>query len=412
MTDKIKKISGSALKAAKWGAAALITGGVCGLVGTVFHFCVDFAAECFEKYSFFLYILPFVGLLIALIYRLARSRGNLSTDRVLEATRSDKSVPPIMAPLIFAGTVLTHMFGGSAGREGAALQLGGSISSVIGKAFKLKTPGMHITVMCGMAALFSALFGTPVAAALFVLEVVDVGVIHYKALLPCMLSSTVAYAIASVLGVAPMRFELPDDAFILTVKNVLGLAAISVSCGLVAILFCKALQFGEDLLKEKLKNDYIRIFICGTCVVLLTLIIGTRNYNGAGTAIIARAVAGNAMWYDWLLKLVFTVITIGGGYRGGEIVPSFFVGATFGCAFAHFVGLDPCFGAALGMIAVFCGVTNTPAASIIMACELFSGSCFIPIAFAAAVSYMVSGKCSLYHSQKFLESKFAWTEEG
>ena len=394
-----------------WTLLSVLAGALCGAVGALFHHALDHAGEWFAEYDWLLWLMPAAGLIIVLLYRLLRMPPDVGTDRVFESTRGEEGVPWQMAPLIFAGTFLTHLTGGSAGREGAALQLGGSLSCQIGRLFRLNKTRMHILEMCGMSALFSALFGTPIAAAFFAIEVVDVGMVRYRALLPAVLSSVTALLVSGLMGVEPTRFSLAEDLMGLGALDCLKTAALSVLCALLAILFCKVMHFVQGGAKKLIKNEYLRAVSAAAIVIAVSLILRTRDYNGAGMAVIRRALDGKAQPLAWLIKLLLTAVTLSGGFRGGEIVPSFFVGACFGCFAGGFLGMDPSLAAAIGMIAVFAGVTNAPAASIFMAVEMFSGSYFMLFALAVAVSFFASGKCSLYHSQKYLESKYVWDKE-
>jgi len=401
-----------ALGLTKWIAVASAIGCACGAVGAIFHKCVDASAAAFSRGETLLFFLPAAGLVIVTLYRMCRLPVSIGTDRVFESTRSKEGVPAAIVPLIFVGTVLTHLFGGSSGREGAALQLGGGIACLGGRLLKMKEREMHTAEMCGMSALFSALFGTPMAASFFVMEVVDVGVIHYQSLFPCVLSSISAYLVASHLGVHAERFLLPSGAVEIEALPMLRVLLLAALCGVIAILFCKAMHVSGKLLKKLMPNDYARAFVGGACVVAITLLLGTRDYNGAGMHVIERAISGEAEYEAWAVKLLLTCLTLGAGFRGGEIVPSFFVGATFGCIAGGMIGLDPSVSAALGMISVFCGVTNTPAASMLIALEMFGSEYLLPFGLAVGVSFLVSGRCSLYHSQHFLEAKYAWGKEG
>ena len=397
--------------ALNWACLTLLVGSICGLAGTAFHIALDKAGEWFAEYDWLLWLLPAAGLVITALYKLLKQPLSLGTDQVFESARDGNGIPWQMAPLIFAGTFLTHLTGGSAGREGAALQLGGSLSCLIGRAFRLHKTSMHVLEMCGMSALFSALFGTPVAAAFFAIEVVDVGMIRYRALLPAVFSSLTAFLVSSALGAAPTRFALPNGLIIANAAVCVRVAILALLCGLLAVLFCEAMHFSQKKLPQLLKNDFLRPLVCAALLIVLTQLLHTRDYNGAGMTIIRRAVNGESTNFAWLLKLVFTVITLSGGFRGGEIVPSFFIGATFGCIAGSVLGLDPGLAAALSMIGVFCGVTNAPAASLLIACEMFGGKYFLFFALTVAVSFFASGKTSLYHSQKYLESKYLWDEE-
>lgn len=404
----VRKYVQDVLGAAKWFLIALLTGAVCGLAGVLFHFAIDKAGEVFSKAGWLVYLLPAAGAAIAALYRGARVPLSTGTDRVFEATRSDEKIPAAVAPLIFVSSFLTHLFGGSSGREGAAMQLGGSLSGIGARLFKTDGDETHVIELCGMGAVFSALFGTPAGAAFFVIEVVDVGSIHYRALLPCVISSVTAFLLAQMAGVEATRFSLENAAFTLGAVSLLKVALLAALAGLVAILFCEGMHAAAKAEKKLLKNEYARAIVGGAAVVLLTLVLGTRDYNGGGMNVIRRALEGQARPEAWIVKLLFTAVTLGAGFKGGEIVPAFFVGATFGCAVAPILGLDPALGAALGMVGVFAGVTNTPAATLFLAAEMFSGAFFAPMALTVGVSYFISGRCSLYHSQKILESKYAW----
>ena len=387
----------------KWIIIAVITGLVGGLVGSIFHLSVEFATRTRIENPWILYLLPFGGLVIVFLYKKGMNEDP-GTNLVIKSIRTDETVPFLMAPLIFIGTVITHLLGGSAGREGAALQLGGSIGSQIGNLIGLDEKDMHLVTLCGMSGVFSALFGTPLTATFFSMEVISVGIIHYSAFIPCIVSSLSAYAVSLFFGLAPVRFYLsvfPE----LSLINILKVIILGSLCAVVSIIFCEVLHKSNKYLKKLITNSYLRVFIGGTIIVFLTLIIGSRDYNGAGMNIISNAINGSARPEAFILKMIFTAITISVGYKGGEIVPTFFIGSTFGCVFGSFLGLDPCFGAAVGLVALFCGVVNTLITSIILSIELFGAGNIILFALACGVSYMESGYYSLYSSQKIMYSK-------
>ena len=310
-----------------------------------------------------------------------------------------------MAPLIFIATLLTHLFGGSAGREGAALQLGGSIGNSLGKLFHFDEKDQHIMIMCGMSAAFSALFGTPLAAAIFSMEVVSVGIMHYSALLPCVIASLTAHGVAAVCGITPEIFPISSiPAF--APKTALIIGVFAVLCAVVSILFCTILHNAERLYKRFFKNPYLRVIIGGCIVIALTLLVGDQTYNGTGTSMITFCMAGDISSLAFLLKILFTALTLGCGYKGGEIVPTFFIGASFGSMFGNLIGFSPSLCAAVGMGALFCGVTNSPITSLLICFELFGfeGTPFFLL--AIGFSYTVSGYYSLYSSQKIVYSKY------
>lgn len=402
--EGMKKILLSFLK---WTVIACIAGVADGVAGALFHHTLDYAAELRTEYGIIIYALPAAGLLIMLLYSIAGMKNDKGTNGVILAARGKEDMSLKTAPLIFAATFLTHLFGGSAGREGAALQIGASTVSPLRRIFKMDKSDSSVLTMCGMAAGFSALFGTPATAAVFAMEVTVVGVTQYTAVIPCFFASAVAGVIGSALGVKPTSFEVSgvpvfgaDSAVTL-----LQAAAVGIACALVSILFCKAMHTAGRLYKKYISNEYLRAAAGGVIVIILTLLAGTRDYNGAGMNVIERAFAGECFPAAFLLKIIFTALTLGAGFKGGEIVPSFFVGSTLGCFAGGLVGLDPSFGAALGLVGVFCGVTNCPIASIILSAELFGAHGLVFYAAAAAVSYMLSGYEGLYSEQTFFFAK-------
>lgn len=390
----------------KWVVFSILSGAVIGSVGTLFYFGMSIVTLVRTKNPWIIWLLPIGGLLIVGFYRLLHDEKDSGTNLVLSAIHSDDELPFRMAPLIFVSTLITHLFGGSAGREGAALQLGGSIGNGIGRLFHFDEKDKHIMIMCGMSAAFSALFGTPMAAAIFSMEVVSVGIMHYSALVPCVIAALVAHGIASSFGVTAESFPLGKvPAF--TVKNAAKITLLAILCALVSVLFCILLHQAEHLYKKFFKNAYVRIFVGGCLVIVLTLLVGDQTYNGAGMPVIAACIkTGTVAWQTFLLKMIFTAVTLGAGYKGGEIVPTFFVGASFGCLFGNLLGFSPVLCTAVGMTAVFCGVTNCPITSLLISFELFGYDAMPYFLLSIAFSYMLSGYYGLYHSQKIVYSKY------
>ena len=386
----------------KWTAAAAVIGAACGLVGTLFHFGVHEVTAFRGTHPWVLYLLPLAGLVIVGFYKLTGTDG-LGTDDIIDAVHQGKLLPILLLPAIFFGTILTHLCGGSAGREGAALQMGGTIGQYLGRHFQLDDRDLRVATLAGMAAFFSALFGTPLAATVFAIMVISIGVIYHVALYPSLLAALVAYGVSIYLGVEPTRFavSVPEQ----TVGMFVRVALLGVLCALVSILFCQVMHVAGHLMK-RIRNPWLRVACGGAAIIVLTLIFGT-DYNGAGMEIVTAAVEQGTVAVPWafLLKLIFTAITLAAGFKGGEVVPSFFVGATFGCAAAPLLGLPAGFGAAVGLAAVFCGVTNCPLASTLLAVELFGAEGLLYFALACCLSYMLSGYQGLYSSQTILYSK-------
>jgi len=388
----------------KWTILAIIVGVVCGAVGAAFHHLLDYVTHFRTENPKIIFFLPLSGLIIALLYNFAKKQGSINTDRIIKAAGKDGDVPFVTVPLIFISTIITHLFGGSAGREGAALQIGGGIGYKFGKLFKFSTDDSHTITMAGMGSVFSALFSTPVAAAVFAIEVANVGSFNVTSFLPCIIASATAYFVSLLLGVEPLNLGpvvFADTTVFFSAKIIV----LAIVCALVSIVFCVSVKKSEHYMKTLIPNSFIRIFVGGAVVVILTLLVGTYDYNGAGMDVVSGALSGDARAYDFILKIIFTAISIGAGFRGGEIVPSFFIGATLGCVISPLLGIDAGVGASVGMIALFCGVVNCPIASVFIATELFGAQGILFYTIACAVSYIMSGYFSLYKEQHFVYSK-------
>ena len=350
-------------------------------------------------------LLPIVGVAIVFMYQIIDPHDG-GTNQVLSTIRSRGDVPLKAAPLIFVSTLLTHLTGGSAGREGASIQFGGSIGNWLGKLVKLDEFDHHVMIMCGMSAAFAAVFGTPMAAAVFAMEVVSVGVMYYAAMLPCVVASIIAAEFATGMGISPETFSVTRIPA-LTVETGFKMAIISVGCAMVSIMFCIALKFVAKIYGKYLKNLYVRVFVAGCVVIAITMILNTKDYMGAGNELIARAIeTGQARPLDFLWKMILTAVTMRAGYRGGEIVPAFSVGATFGCVAGQLLGFQPELAAAAGMVALFCGVTNCPITSMLISFELFGFSGVAYYLIAISISYSLSGYYSLYKDQTIVYSKY------
>jgi len=403
--DEIEKQSKRLLGFLKWVLIAGIIGTALGLVGMAFYFGLHFVTDFRNANPLIILGLPIGGLAIVFLYHISKRDDDQGTNSVIAAVRSEEKLRFRTAPLIFVGSLITHLFGGSAGREGAALQMGGSIGNGIGKWFRLNEKDMHVAVMCGMSACFAAIFGTPIAATFFAMEVVSVGIMYYSALVPCVFSSLIAIEIAKFFGVKGESFTIASVPNF-TASSVSKIVFVSILCAALSILFCVAMHAASKYTKKWIPNAYLRIFVFGILIVAIQFLVGTTDYMGAGMDVIERAINGEVNGEAVLLKLVLTAITLGVGFKGGEIVPSFFVGATFGCLLGHALGISPSMCAAVGMIAVFCGVTNSPVTSVLLGFELFGMGGINFILIGVAVSYMLSGYYSLYNSQKIMYSKF------
>ena len=389
--------------ALQWFFLAIPTGLICGLVGTLFHLSVERVTELRADQPWLLFLLPAAGLLITALYKATKCEG-VGTNNVIRAVQSGEPVSILLVPAIFFGTVLTHLCGGSAGREGAALQMGGSIGWNVGTLLHLKDHDRRTATISGMAAFFSALFGTPLTAALFAMMVEDVGLTFTSAFVPAFTSALIAYGCSLAFGIAPTHFAITAPE--LTVWNAFLVILLGFACAAVSRLFCGLLHFMEHKVPQLLPNPWLRVFVGGVAVIAFSYLFGVGRYNGAGMGVITAAVEqGEALPWDFLCKIFLTALTLSCGFKGGEVVPSFFVGATFGCVFGPLLGLPAGFAAAVGLVSIFCGATNALIPSILMGFELFSGAGLELIALGCGICYMLSGHHGLYSSQTFVTNK-------
>ena len=401
LKERVAHIGQYAVTLLKWMVVGGVIGLVGGIIGSLFLIGVDTATQMRLAHPWVLYLMPVGGLAIVGLYRLTKTEGK-GTNDIIASVHFGEQVPGLLVPVIFVSTVITHLCGGSAGREGAALQIGGGIGYQAGRLLRLGEKDLPLATLCGMSGVFAALFGTPLTATVFALEVISVGVLYYAGLVPCLTAALTGYLVSVLMGVPPTRFTVTVPG--LEVRTMLLVMVLALLCAVVSILFCRGLHGVEHLLKRTLKNPYLRVAVGAAVLIGLTLLTN-GDYNGAGMEVIGRAIAGQADPWAWVWKLLFTAITIGCGFKGGEVVPSFFVGAAFGCVAAGWLGLPAGFGAAMGLVSVFCGAVNCPLASIILSVELFGSGDLLYFAMACSISYLISGYCGLYSSQTILYSK-------
>ena len=402
--NEFQRAAKAAIRVAlQWFFLAIPTGLICGLMGTLFHLSVERVTELRADQPWLLFLLPAAGLLITALYKATKCEG-VGTNNVIRAVQSGEPVSILLVPAIFLGTVLTHLCGGSAGREGAALQMGGSIGWNVGTLLHLKDHDRRTATISGMAAFFSALFGTPLTAALFAMMVEDVGLTFTSAFVPAFTSALIAYGCSLAFGIAPTHFAITAPE--LTVWTAFLVILLGFACAAVSRLFCGLLHFMEHKVPQLLPNPWLRVFVGGVAVIAFSYLFGVGRYNGAGMGVITAAVEqGEALPWDFLCKIFLTALTLSCGFKGGEVVPSFFVGATFGCVFGPLLGLPAGFAAAVGLVSIFCGATNALIPSILMGFELFSGAGLELIALGCGICYMLSGHHGLYSSQTFVTNK-------
>ena len=389
----------------KWCLFSIATGLACGLVGTAFYQLIVRANSLRGEHPYIIWLLPVAGLIIVKFYHMLNIPEDKGADLIFDSVREQNHVP--LQVIITSGisTIITHLFGGSAGRVGVALQIGGGIASGLSKYFKLNPRDRSLFIMCGMSGLVTVLFGTPLAATFLSMEVISVGVIYYAALFPCLVTAVTAFFVTQIFGIEPLFFTIPNIPAVSTLSLVkVGLFA--TVCAVVSILFCSAIKQLNIVLKKKIPNQYIRIVVGAFAIIILTLLVGDQTYNGGGNALLNLAlVDGISKPWDFVLKLIFTAITLACGYKGGGVFPAFIIGATFGASFGSYFGLPPQFAAAIGLVSLFCGAVNCPIASIFLGAEIFGTEGVIFFAIASAISFVFSGYFTLFPAQDFVYSK-------
>ena len=389
----------------KWTFISCVIGLTVGVIGALFGIAVRWVTSFWETHSWTLFLAPVAGVLIVWLYKTFHEEGNRGTNLVLESISASEDVSLATAPLIFVSTLLTHFVSASAGREGAALQLGGSLGNQLGKLLRLDEKDRKVAVMCGMSACFAALFGTPMAAGIFSLEVVSIGVLYYAALVPCVFSAFIGAAVSGAFGNPPERFLL-ETVPEFGIPEAVSTVVLGILCALLSMVFCVMLHRAEKLYHSRISNGYLRIAAGGLLLIVLTLLSGSRDYNGSGMELIGRIMEGETVsCLAFIWKMIFTAVVLGAGFKGGEIVPTLCVGAAFGAAAARLTGADQALWAACSMAALFAGVTNCPIASVILAFEMFGYGAMPYFAIIVAVSFTLSGYYGLYKSQKFVYSK-------
>ena len=388
----------------KWMVLGVLMGCWGGCCGAIFHHVLHFVTHVRAENPWLIFLLPLAGLATVAIYRHKKLRRNRGTNEIIEATLEGGEVSLLVAQAIFASTSLTHLFGGSAGREGAALQIGGSTATLWARILHLNEKDRRVMTMAGMSSVFAGLFGTPLTATLFCMEFESVGTMFSPALLPCYLAAYTASRVSAMMGVHAEVFPL-EIAVSLELPVLLRYGVLAIFVSVLGIAMCWVFHNAEHLAKHHLPNPWVRIALGGALITGMTLLAGDQRFNGAGMDMALEAVGGNADWYSFLAKMLFTAVTLAAGFKDGEIVPTFCVGATFGCVAGGLLGLDPGMAAAAGLVGLFCCVTNSPFASIVLSIEMFGGANIYLFAFMCVICFVLSGNSGLYASQIIQFSK-------
>jgi H+/Cl- antiporter ClcA len=403
---KIKKFflsfeqSFSLLFLLKWTLICLLIGALTGSASAVFLWSLEWATNYREANVWIIALLPIAGLVIGLSYHYYGESVVKGNNLLLEEYHSPKKVMPFnMAPLVFLGTILTHLFGGSAGREGTAVQIGGAIADQFTRLFKLSNSDRKILLIAGISAGFSSVFGTPLAGAIFALEVLLIGRIKFDALVPSFLAAIFANYFCDIWQISHHTHYSISTVTALTPATVLWSLFAGIIFGLVSLLFSKSTHFWTTLFKKHIEYAPLRPVIGGIVIAATVYFMGTTKYIGLGVPTIVDAFNIDLNSYDFFLKLVLTSFTLGAGFKGGEVTPLFFIGATLGNVLIWFIPLPMPLLAGMGFVAVFAGATNTPIACTIMGIELFGIESGVFIALACTTSYLFSGHSGIYSAQ-------------
>lgn len=396
----------------RWLLFSTLVGVLAGSASALFLFLLDLATDTRTTHMWLVWLLPLAGLATGWVYfRVGQSvegGNNLLIDEIHDPK---KLIPRRMAPLVLIATVITHLFGGSAGREGTAVQMGGALADRVTQWFGLERDERRILLMGGIAAGFSSVFGTPLAGAIFGLEVLAIGRLRYDALLACFASAIVADEVCRLWGIHHTVYVVP---FVpaLTFSGVASAIVAGIAFGVVGMLFADSTHALSAWIKRRIQYPPIRPLIGGAIVAVLGMTLNVPQYLGLGIPTIEAAFKGDLPVYDFAGKFAFTVMTLASGFKGGEVTPLFYIGATLGNALSHVLALPLPVLAGLGFVAVFAGAANTPIASTIMAIELFGSHIGVYAGLACVVSYLFSGHTGIYRAQRLGQPKHALFPHG
>lgn len=392
--------------ALKWVALSCLIGVLAGSASAAFLCALDAVTQWRGQYRWLIWLLPAAGMLVAWLYRRYGAGSDAGINLLLKETRvPQQTVPLRLAPLVLFGTLTSHLFGASVGREGTAVQMGAALSDQLSKLLRVNHHTRTVIVIAGMAAGFASLFGTPVAGAVWAIEVVALSGMAAGALLPCLLSAVIANVVALMLGAHHVHYAagaMPALGWM----PLLLVAASGVVFGLVARGFCGAIHGLAALFRRHVANSLLRPLIGGAAIVMFAMTVTNADrYLGLGLPVLQAAFSGQVLPQDFLAKLGLTAWSIASGFKGGEVTPLFYVGATLGHVLAPLLHLPPPFLAAVGLAAVFAGAANTPLASTVIAIELFGIDIGVYAALGCAASYLVSGRHGIYAAQRLLYPK-------
>ena len=401
--EKTKKISALLLQ---WILICVLIGVFSGSASAFFLVALDWVTQTRENNNWIIWLLPIGGLAIGLGYHYWGKSVVKGNNLLLEEYENPQKIIPLkMAPLVLFGTLITHLFGGSAGREGTAVQMGGAIADQFTKLFQLDASERKTILILGISAGFASIFGTPLAGALFALEVVYFSKINFKSIFLSFLVAYIAYFTVELWHVNHTTYTIPfvpEISFI----TLFWIVLVSILFGLAAMLFSRSTHFWGHLFSKNISFPPLRPFVGGCFIALAVYFIGTTKYIGLGVPMIVDAFSNPNASYDFLLKILFTGFTLGAGFKGGEVTPLFFIGATLGSTLSLIVPLPIALLAGMGFVAVFSGASHTPIACTVMGMELFGIESGIFIGLACSIAYFSSGSVGIYNAQIVKGAKY------
>lgn len=386
----------------KYVLLAILTGVLVGIIDTVFGRGLLTISDFWTgHYLYLIPFLPFAGLLITWLYHHFSETSLKGMTLVFETGQKKREdIPLLLIPLVMSGTWITHLFGGSAGREGVAVQIGAALSHALGRRFHLQKDS-RVMLITGMAAGFGGLFQTPLTAVFFSMEVIVAGKIQYEALLPALIASYIAAYTSHTLGLEKFYVPLKDTLEISDAGMAVRLIVLGIIFGLTGRLFSFLLAKSKKFFGEKIKNPYFRIGVISIPLALILFLLYNGRYSGLGTNLISAAFSGRMIYsYDWILKLLLTILTLAIGYQGGEVTPLFSIGASLGIVLGGILSISPVHCAALGYAAVFAGATNTLLAPVLIGLEVFGANDMVPFLIVCIFAYLVNGDKSIYGAQE------------